>query len=698
MEPIRLFNVDVNGYVVNSPMAMYGCIPYLLARDSSRASSLFWNNPSETWVDTSEERHGVLSRFVSEGGFIDFHLFLGPTAADALQSYTRLTGRPQLPPAFSLGFHQSRWGYKTSAEVRDVMKHLDDAQIPHDAIWLDLDHTDDKMWFTFHPHNFKDAEKLQDEIDPLERKLIVLCDPHLRVDYSYPIFSKAFNSRFLIRTRLDSDYTAECWPGDSVWVDFVNPWARLWWETLHEFPHYAGSTLSLYIWNDMNEPSVFNVPDRTVPKDTVHYHHYEHREVHNVYGGLMISATWGGLKKRDYDEDDRPFILTRSFFAGSQRYAFTWTGDNTADWSHLRASLAMVLSLGIAGMPFAGADVGGFFGSPGPVLLVRWYQLAAAVYPFFRCHCHHDGARREPYTLSGAQLDAVRRAIAERYALAPYWYTEARRANVTGCPIVRPLWWEFPNDRRFADVEDRVMIGGALLVVPALEEFESERRVQVPFVRWFDFRSLEERERKDGVMVVRMGLQEIPVFVRGGCVVLLKVWRRRTVSLQFRDPFVMVVALDENGEAVGELYVDDGVSFRFAKGEFVHRRFGYSAGVLSGRQGGPIQERGEFFGDYDCVIERVRIAGLSAAPIVRDPNGRQFETEWKNGVLTIHRANLSVKENWAIGFQFEGQPPPILPDTGGDEEEVGEAPVGKPVGKPVGEQSAGGYVEDDLSL
>jgi alpha 1,3-glucosidase len=598
-----------------------------------------------------------------------------------------------MPPAFSLGYHQSRWGYKTSTEVREVIKKLDDAQIPHDAIWLDLDHTDDKLWFTFHPHNFKDAEQLQDEVDPLERKVVALCDPHLKVDYGYPLFEKAFNSRFLIRTRIDSEYTAECWPGESVWVDFVNPWARVWWETLHEFSHYSGSTLSLYIWNDMNEPAVFNAPDRTVPKDTVHYHKYEHREVHNIYGSLMISATWGGLKKRDFEEDDRPFILTRSFFAGSQKYAFTWTGDNSADWAHLRASLPMVLSLGISGMPFCGADVGGFFDSPPPVLLIRWYQLGAWCYPLFRCHCHHNSEHREPYTLSGAQLEAVRGAIADRYSLSAYWYTAARQANLTGCPIVRPVWWEFPNDRRFADTEDKVMLGSALLVIPVLEEFENEKHVQVPFTRWYDFRTLAEREKKDGLMSMPVNLRDIPVLIRGGSIVLLKQWRRRTTFLQFRDPFVMLVALDEDNQARGELYVDDGVSFKFAKGEFVHRRFMYTGGVLSGRPFGPAQERGEFFTDYDCVIERVKVTGLPAPAVVRSPTGKQYETEWKDGILTIHRANLSIKDNWAVGFEFEGQAPPDLPDLGGEDDEED-----KPAVIPQAEKAGGNYVEDDLIL
>jgi alpha 1,3-glucosidase len=453
-------------------------------------------------------------------------------------------------------------------------------------------------------------------------------------------------------------------------VDFVNPWARVWWETLHEFNQYRGSTLTLYVWNDMNEPSVFNVPDRTVPKDTVHYHKYEDREVHNIYGQLMVSATWGGLAKRDYEEDDRPFILTRSFFAGTQKYAFTWTGDNAASWEQLRVSLPMILSLGVAGMPFSGADVGGFFDSPDPVLLIRWYQFGAMCYPFFRCHCHHDGERREPYQLRGAHLEAVRKAIQERYSLFNYWYTLARHSNLTGIPIVRPVWWEFPNDRRFADVEDKVMVGSALLVLPVFEQFESEKHAQVPFTRWFDFRTLAERERKDGIMSLEIDIQQIPVLIRGGSIIPIKKWRRRTTYLQFRDPFVLVVALDEQGQARGDLYIDDGMSFKFAKGQFLHRRFSYTNGVLACRAFGPSQERGDFYVDYDCTIEKIQIAGLAKAPvIVKNQAGVPYEIELGGGVLTIHRANLPIKDDWAIGFEFEGELPPELPVDSADQPE-----------------------------
>ena len=652
-DPIRLFNVDIHRYEIGSPISMYGSIPFILCRSSHRSSGVFWSNPSETWVDISHERRGSTTRFLSEGGYIDFYIFTGPTHADVLQQYTRITGRPHLPQSFALGFHMSRWGYKSSDEVRDVMSRLDGALIPHDAIWLDLDHTDEKMYFTFHPQNFRDAEQLQDEIDPLERKVVALIDPHLRVEYSYPVFEKALNGRFLVRTRTDSEYTAECWPGESSWVDFVNPWARSWWETLYDFKQYRGSTLSLYAWNDMNEPSVFGTPDHTFPRDVLHFGNIENREVHNVYGQLMVAASFGGLVKRDKDNDDRPFILTRSFFAGTQKYAFTWTGDNSATWVQMRNSLATVLSLGLCGMPFAGADVGGFFRSPDPELLVRWFQLGAWCYPFFRCHSHHRSERREPYLLKGGFLEAVRTVIRERYMMFNYWYTCAKNANISGTPIVRPIWWEFPSDRRFADAEDCVMVGPSILVIPVLEEHQIQKKVWLPMQRWYDFRTLKEKTNKETVETFETPLSVTPVLIRGGSILAVKTWMRRTSFLMMNDPFTIIVALDENETAKGELYLDDGMTYQSFNGDLIHRRFTYGDGVLSNRNIETTKGKGEFFDKYKAKIERIKVVGLDRKPTtVRDQKENEFETEYIYHVLIVHRVDLPIKEDWSITFDF----------------------------------------------
>lgn len=654
-DPIRLFNVDANSYEVNSPMSLYGSIPFLIGKDLQKTSAIFWANPSETWVDLSQDRFGSNSRFMSEGGYIDFFVFTGNKPADVLKAYTELTGKPSLPQSFALGYHQSKWGYKSIENIKGVMKGFDEVQIPFESIWLDLDHTDDRMYFTFHPINFKGIESLQDEIDPLERKLVALIDPHLKVSDEYYVYEQALNSKFLIYTGIGNEYTGECWPGLSTWVDFLNPHARMWWETLYDYKIYKGSTLTLQIWNDMNEPSVFNIPDGTIPRDTLHYNDIENREVHNIYGHLMISATHGGLMKRNDDDDDRPFILTRSFFAGSQKYAFTWTGDNTASWEHMAYSISMILTLSISGMPFCGADVGGFFNDPTSSLLIRWYQLASWCYPFFRAHSHHNSKDREPYLFKNEIGESIKRAILDRYLMFPYWYTLARHSNVSGSPIVRPLWYEFYNDRRFSEVDNRFMLGSAILVIPVLEDDCIKIFTDLPNGRWYNFRTLKEIS-SEKIYEFSTTLSEIPVLIRGGFIVPMNVWRRRTIYLQRNDPITLIVAIDSEGSSSGDLYIDDQQTQDFMKGFYIHRKFIYSNYVLSSKPYDNMQiSNCNFYRENRVTIEKIKVLGLKQQPLNVTKNGLEnVETEWdeNNYVLILHRVNLSIKTNWFVKFEY----------------------------------------------
>ena len=264
----------------------------------------------------------------------------------------------------------------------------------------------------------------------------------------------------------------------------------------------------------MNEPSVFNGPEITMPKDARHRvkeeapsskkraaaaaaaddDFIEHREAHNVFGALFHAATARGLADRGRaakgSDGDRPFVLSRAFFAGTQTVGPIWTGDNTASWAQLRVSVPMLLALGLAGLPASGADVGGFFGDPDAELLTRWYQLGI-YYPFFRGHAHLDTARREPHT------SRVRRALRERYRILPYLYSAFRDANVTGAPVMRPMFYEWPaeSDVALAAAGDQFLVGRSLLVAPALYPSEDpsglgrKRSVWLPSgdgERWFD--------------------------------------------------------------------------------------------------------------------------------------------------------------------------------------------------------------------
>jgi alpha 1,3-glucosidase len=470
----------------------------------------------------------------------------------------------------------------------------------------------------------------------------VLVDPHLRAERGYEVYAEALDRRLFIKNRDgNDDFVGNCWPGRSSWPDFINPEAGEWWEGRFDFSKFTASRSNLHIWNDMNEISVFDSPEGTAPRDLRHFGDLEEREVHNIYGHLMVSATFGGMVRRD---GNRPFILTRSFFAGSQRYAAAWSGDNTADWTHLRNSVPLVLTCGLSSMVYTGADVGGFFDSPPPSLLARWYQVGAWLYPFFRCHCHHESAHREIYTLTGEDHDIARDAVVDRYRLLNYWYTLSREANLTGAPIVRPLWWEFDDDR-FADTDDVAMLGSALLVAPFLEEGNASLTVDLPNGRWYRWEGLGEVK---GRLSVEFNGGRTAVFLRGGTIVPIRRRLRKSSTLLFLDPFVLVVGLGPDLKAQGELYVDDGTSFAFTKGVFVHRRFAFDGKVLSSTvvTPGSLEK-------YNVVIEQIRIAGLSAPPkAIVDSKGTELRFDWKDQVLTIHRPQLPVGLDFTLTFNF----------------------------------------------
>lgn len=396
------------------------------------------------------------------------------------------------------------------------------------------------------------------------------------------------------------------------------------WSSQFSLDKYAGSTPDLYIWNDMNEPSVFNGPEITMPKDARHRvkeegassskkgaaaaadsaaeDFIEHREAHNVFGALFHAATARGLADRGRaakgSDGDRPFVLSRAFFAGSQAVGPIWTGDNTASWAQLRVSVPMLLALGLAGLPASGADVGGFFGDPDPELLTRWYQLGL-YYPFFRGHAHLDTARREPWLSGEPYTSRVRAALRERYRLLPYLYSTFREANVTGAPVMRPMFYEFPSesDVALAAAGDQFLVGSSLLVAPALYPTEDpsglgrKRSVWLPSgERWFDSVSGVEEKVADGqkkrTTEVALTEDRAPAWWRGGSVVPLRERPRRSTAAARRDPLTLVVALDAAGRgACGDLYLDDGASFAFARGAFSSRRvcFDAASGELTNR-------------------------------------------------------------------------------------------------------------------
>lgn len=323
------------------------------------------------------------------------------------------------PQLYTLAYHQCRWNYDSQQDVVDVAANFDVYNIPMDTMWLDIEYTDGKRYFTWDPVNFASPLNMIGNLTASGRHLTIIVDIHIKRDDSYSVNTECLSGGYYTKNVTGSDYVGVCWPGDSSYPDVFNPTVRQYLSDHYALDRFPDTTNSVMIWNDMNEPSVFDGPESTMPKDNVHYGEWEHRSVHNLFGHMQVRSTYAGLLARGANEL-RPFVLTRSHFAGSQRYAMIWTGDNTADWGYLKAALKTCLTQATVGFSFCGGDVGGFFGSPDAELFERWYQ-AAAFQPFFRSHANIDSPRREPWLYPEQTRLRIRDAIRTRYMLLPFW-------------------------------------------------------------------------------------------------------------------------------------------------------------------------------------------------------------------------------------------------------------------------------------
>jgi alpha 1,3-glucosidase len=438
-DPYRLYNLDVFEYDLDVPMALYGAVPLLVSQSTATGTAgAFWHNPTETFVDIQEDENGgKTSHWMSESGVIDVFFIPGPSPQDLYRQYARLTGVMPLPPMFSLGYHQCRWNYKDEQDVYQVHGKFEELDYPYDVLWLDIEHTDGKRYFTWDHKLFPHPKEMQEKLWSQGRRMVTIVDPHVKRDDHYHIHKEATSKGLYIKDKDGKkDYDGWCWPGSSSYLDFTDERARSWWADQFAYDKYKGSTPSLFTWNDMNEPSVFNGPEISMQKDLQNLNGEEHREWHNLYGMLFQRSTAEGQIRRNKGENIRPFVLSRAFFAGSQRYGAIWTGDNAAEWSHLEIASPMLLSLNVGALSFVGADVGGFFGNTDAELMTRWMQ-AGSYTPFFRGHAHHDAKRREPWMFGEETMVRLRKASMTRYALLPFWYTIFSEAGRTGMPVMR---------------------------------------------------------------------------------------------------------------------------------------------------------------------------------------------------------------------------------------------------------------------
>ncbi|KAK9685059.1 Galactose mutarotase-like [Popillia japonica] len=581
LDPYRMFNADYPAYAIGTQEALYGAVPVLYGHSTTRTAGVFWLNSAQTFVDVTKQADQVQSLFVSEGGVIDVFVLTGPTFESAAKQYISLTGPAPLPQYFALGHHQSRWSYLTQDEAEEVIREFDNHDFPLDVIWLDIDYTDAFKYFTWNYTAFPDPVGMQEYINSTGRKLVLIIDPHYKVEDGYTVYETLRDNNYFVKNPDGSDYQAECWPGLSSWIDYTNPEAAAYYSSLFGMDSFANVTDIVYIWNDMNEPAVFDVDEKTMPKDVLHYGNVPHRDVHNMYGFTQTMATYSGLLAR-YDNTKRPFILTRAHFAGTQRYSAVWTGDNYASWEHLRISFAICLTQAIAGISFCGADVGGFTGEVTDELFQRWYQ-AGAWLPFYRAHSEETTERREPYLYSEEMQTRFRNAIRQRYYHLPLWYTLFYEHERYGDPVIRPLSYVFPSDPNTLDIDNEWLIGNAVLVHPVAIEGASEVDIYFPGDSNELWYSIDNDERYTGneYVTIPVTMDSVPVFYRGGSIIARKETHRSSSAYMRSDPYTIYVFVDATGEASGTLYIDDYESFEYRNNVYNYYGLKYADGALN---------------------------------------------------------------------------------------------------------------------
>ncbi len=592
-----LWNTDVGPQESVDPL--YKAIPFFLAINGTRSYGIFLDNTWRTWFDFGKSARDAYS-FGAEGGPLDYYFIYGPTPKQVVENYAYLTGKPPLPPLWALGFQQSRYSYTPESQLRDIANRLRMDKIPSDVVYLDIDYQDRNRPFTVNSKNFPNFSGLVADLQKQHFHLVNITDLHIAhvQNQGYSPYDTGHAGDHFVKNSDGSEFVGVVWPGPAVFPDFTRAQTREWWGGLYK--EFVKDGVSGF-WNDMNEPSVFDGPGKTMPLNTVHRieepgfatRTATHAEIHNVFGLENARATYEGLLKLRPDE--RPFVLTRATYAGGQRYGFTWTGDNSATWNHLRLATQMVLNLGVSGISFVGADVGGFNGSPSAELLTRWVEVAAFS-PFFRDHATKGSLPHEIWA-NGVEAEAVRRRYIEtRYRLLPYFYSLADEASRTGLPLMRPVFLEFPeiyapNSPGFDSVDTEFMLGPSLLIAPPpYGEMANDYVISYPEGSWYDFWTGEKMPPQPhgppiDVVANDIGktggtttyswprathpvLNTLPVFIRGGSILPFEPLVQSTDETP-SGPLELHVY--PGPRCSGSLYLDDGHTLQYQHGKFLRQ-------------------------------------------------------------------------------------------------------------------------------
>ena len=538
----------------------YKTIPFYVGLKEEAAYGIFFDNSFRSYFDMGKER-GDRIFFGAIGGQIQYYFIPGENIKEVVKNYTYLTGRMEMPPFWSLGYQQCRFSYFSQEEVRELVKTFEEKEIPLDVVYLDIDYMDGFRVMTFKTPNFDKAPKLISDLKEKGIRTITIIDPGVKVDEEYEVFKRGKEGNHFTK-KLDGEvFIGAVWPGDSAFPDFSNKECREWWKgELKKFISEHGID---GIWNDMNEPCVFNNDHKTMLESCLHNSDYgviEHKEFHNRYGFEMSRCSKEA--QEELHPNERGFSMTRATYAGGQRYSSVWTGDNMSLWSQMRMSISMNANLGISGFSFVGNDVSGFGLDSSEELFIRWMEMGPFI-PIFRNHSNMYTRRQEPWAFGKRAEKIAKKFIELRYELLPYLYDLYYVSSNEGLPLFRPMIMEYDKDINLLNMKEQFMLGESMLVAPVLYKGERSKRVYLPKGIWFNYFT---GEKLFGGKIYNLSceIDEILVFIKEGSII--PTYYEKFKNFKERPNKILLKIFGE--EAKGFHYNDDGHTLEYLKGKY----------------------------------------------------------------------------------------------------------------------------------
>lgn len=501
---VELWNHDANGSYGPGSDPLYINIPILVDIKNNFGYCIFYDNASKGTIDVCSKEENTLEVEFT-GGNLDYYITFG-TLDEMFSRMVDILGKPLLPPKWALGYHQSRYSYESQAEVEDIVRKFKEMNLPLSAVHLDIDYMDGYRVFTADTGKFPDLKGLSEILMKNGVRIVAILDPGVKWDDKFSIYNEGVEGGYFIKDPEGNVIKGPVWPGNAAFPDFSSKEAREWWASKYSF--FANNGIS-GVWHDMNEPAIFVFwGDNTLPLSAVQNEGY-HYLIHNKYGLHMSIAGYEGLSK--IGNGERPFILSRSGWAGIQKYAFVWTGDTESTWRELRQTIPTILNLGMSGIPFSGVDIGGFSGNPSEELFLRWFQLGSML-PFFRNHSAKNTARREPWAYSENGQEVIKKFLKLRYLLIPYFYSVAYQSHSSGIPFIRVV----PSRDGKRYLENAFFVGEYILVSPVLRRGLKKVRIMLPEGQWYYY---WDDMPCEGDVDINVDIDDMPIFLRAGSII-----------------------------------------------------------------------------------------------------------------------------------------------------------------------------------